>query len=533
MAGAGSVEPMTSGSGPLYLSAVDRAQDLPAADPDASLGRERDARVVLSYLLLGEVDDYIAVMDVLESSVAELSPGDVARAVAEGGRTLPVEVVEDRLDRLRSWGAVHATTDTSRILRHSDLLARNWRYSATAPGRQVHRFYRTMLAGTPAVREIPLAGLNRIVRALEQLRNGTDDVAETVSVVFVNHDDLDGALVGAEDTLAALADRYDLDDGSTAELRGLLVDYATRVAAELEDGAVLAAHMLAVLRPRFAEMAAVSVAASDARVLIERGALAASKGGRMEDWEGLAAWFDPMSGRAARFSMRLVRALPGMHANLRRLHTSAGAATSRSRALRLAAACGRPELGTSIALTALGDHPWRKLYGDADDSDLMRTPSWAAGPSAPTPELLVLTGRGGARGRVPAARDDSAARAAVEASRSRRAEEHAAAVAEVLAALPGARLSERAAAVALDALLATARRGATRGARTAVKDILACTLFHTPDTLDRPAVGGPRWTIWTPGRTAVFHQPGQMPACPPSRGEDREPVARLVVGGVR
>ncbi|MHB1930498.1 MAG: hypothetical protein ACYCUG_13970, partial [Acidimicrobiales bacterium] len=93
--------------------------------------------------------------------------------------------------------------------------------------------------------------------------------------------------------------------------------------------------------------------------------------------------------------------------------------------------------------------------------------------------------------------------------------------------------SERAAAVALDALLATARRGATRGARTAVKDILACTLFHTPDTLDRPAVGGPRWTIWTPGRTAVFHQPGQMPACPPSRGEDREPVARLVVGGVR
>lgn len=119
-----------------------------------------------------------------------------------------------------------------------------------------------MLAGTPAVREIPLAGLNRIVRALEQLRNGTDDVAETVSVVFVNHDDLDGALVGAEDTLAALADRYDLDDGSTAELRGLLVDYATRVAAELEDGAVLAAHMLAVLRPRFAEMAAVSVAAS-------------------------------------------------------------------------------------------------------------------------------------------------------------------------------------------------------------------------------------------------------------------------------
>lgn len=529
-------------------------------DVEGAPDRYTDGRVVLSYLLAEAAGDYIAIMDALDSSVIELSPPEVASAVSEGGRPLRVEVVEDRLERLRYWGAAHATTDSSRILRHSDLLARNWRYTATAMGRQVHRFYKSMLAGTPAMREIPLAGLSRIVRALDTLRDGAgsvaaaEDVSEAVSVVFVNHDDLDGALVGAEDALAALADRYDLDDASTAELRVLLVDYATRVATELEDGAVLAAHLLTILRPRFAELASVPVAASQARALIERGTLVAAKGGRVEDWEGLAAWFDPASGRAARFSMRLVRALPGMHANLRRLHTSAGAATSRSRALRLAAASRDPRFGRAIALAALGDHQWRKLHGEADDAELSRVPSWAAGPCAPVPELLALIGRGGTGGRIPAAPDDGAARAAVQASRSRRAVEHAAAVAEILGAPHGQRLSEPAARVALDTLLAASRRSALGGARTAVKDGLACTIFRTPDgppddlrppdALRAPlsvgtaggevplAVGGPRWTVWTPGRTVVFHRPGQLLTCT-SGWDDDEPVARLVMGGVR
>jgi uncharacterized protein DUF2397 len=509
------------------------SQGAEEAEVDFAPAGRMEARIALSYLLHGEVADYVAVMDVLEASVTEMSPVEIALAVSELGPQLPTDVVEDRLQSLRRWGVVHATTDTSRIQRHSDLLARNWRYTATAVGRHVHRFYRTVLAGTPAVREIPLAGLNRIVRGLERLRDdAVPDVAELVGIVFVNHDDLDAALVGAEDALAGLTDRYDLDTDATAELRGMLVDYATRVAAELEDGAVLASHHLNVLRPRFVALAEAAVSASDARALIERGALVASRGGRVEDWEGLTAWFDPASGRAARFSMRLVRALPGMHVNLRRLHTSVGAATSRGRALRLAAACGHPELGTGVALAALGDHPWRKLYGESDDADLNRVPSWDAGPTAPTPELLMLTGRGGARGRIPAARDDSAARMAVEAARAQRTAEHAAAVAEVLGAAPGQRLSGRAAMVALDALRAAARGQAVEGVRTGVRDGLACTLVRAAAVPEGFAVGGPSWTVWTPGRTVHFHRPGVRPDLGPSPGQsDLEPVAPLVMGG--
>jgi hypothetical protein len=493
-------------------------------------GQEREARLALSYLLYGDVDDYIALMDVLEASVTELTPVEVSRAVAEAGRVISLDVVEVRLESLRSWGAAHATTDASRIRRHADLLARNWRYSATAVGRQVHRFYRTYLAGTPIMREIPLAGLSRIVRALEAIRDGSaDDIADTIGSLFATHDDLDAALVGAEDALAGLADRYDLDDTATAELRGLLVDYATRVAAELEDGAVVAACHLGVLRPRFADLAGAAVAASDARNLIERGALVAARGGRVEDWDGLAAWFDPRTGRATRFSMRLVRALPGMHANLRRLHSSAGAATSRSRALRLAAACTNVDYAPAIFHGALGDHSWRKLSGDEVPEDLARVPSWAAGPSAPTPELLALTGRGGARGRIAAAHDDTDARAAVEVARAARAAAHAAAVAEVLAA-DGACLSEPAGRVAMSALLAAARRGAWQGARTASVDGLACTLFHRVDAAPRPAISAGAWTVWAPGRVAVFHHPATRTAAPEGVVDDTVAFAPLVMG---
>ncbi len=170
MTGSGRVEPIVPG---LRQATPTQVPGQPATLDGPAGGDGRDSRVALSYLLYGEVDDYIALMDVLEASVTELSPAEVARAVSDAGHRLPDDVVEDRLERLRQWGAAHATTDTSRILRHSDLLARNWRYTATAVGRQVHRFYRTVLAGTPAVREIPLAGLNRVVRSLEALRDGT------------------------------------------------------------------------------------------------------------------------------------------------------------------------------------------------------------------------------------------------------------------------------------------------------------------------------------------------------------------------
>ncbi|MER0477430.1 DUF2397 family protein, partial [Streptomyces sp. Edi2] len=124
----------------------------------------------------------------------------------------------------------------------------------------MQRFYRQVLAGTPTVREIPIVSLSRIVTHLEKLAEslGTREPAaghleaagvDAVSAVFTSHDDLDAALVGAEDALMSLADRFNLDEERAKNIKGLLVDYATRVAAELNSGSARAAAALTVLRP--------------------------------------------------------------------------------------------------------------------------------------------------------------------------------------------------------------------------------------------------------------------------------------------
>ena len=468
-------------------------------------------------------------MDVLEASVTDLTPAEVTDALTRAGAQLDRRTVEARLDKLAGWDAVSARTDATLIRTRAELLSRNWRYTATPAGRQVQRFFRTVLAGTATMREIPLASLARVVTSLERLRDepdgSADDTAELIGRLFTSHDDLDSALVGAEDALSALADRFDLDNEGTAELKGLLVDYATRVAAELERGAIRAHTALAALHVRYPALAEIAVAASDAKSLIEAGALTASRGGRVQDWNGLMGWFDPATGRAARFAMRLVRALPGMHVNLRRLHTSTGTATGRARALSFARACRDPQLGTAVFLAAVGDHPWRKLYDTADDDDLSRLPSWRAGPMVPVPELLQRTGRSGARGRPPAARDDTAARERVDAARADRRRAHDAALREILTGVPGALLSESAARVALAALMAAVRSRSRNGVRTSVSDGLACTLVHTGS--GSAVLRAPTWRIVVPARVMTFHLPGRRPELPAVSLP--EPIHRLVL----
>lgn len=502
-----------------------------------------DARQVVGYLVRPESGDYIAIMDVLEGSVTDLTVVEVAAALSASGFRMDVRVVEARLDALKGMGAVSARSDTSRARRYVEILARNWRYTASPAGRHVQRFYRQVLAGTATVREIPIVSLNRIVTHLEQLAaalRGTEPAdgrldtacADAVGAVFTSHDDLDAALVGAEDALMSLADRFDLDEERTNDLKGLLVDYATRVAAELDSGSARAAAALTTLRPWFALLARTAVDASQARDLIAAGALTASRGGRVEDWEGLCAWFDARTGRAARFSLRLVRTLPSMHANLRRLHSSAGTASSRTRALSLARAVLAPEVGVQIFQAAAGDHSWRKLYGQADEDEAVRNPSWRGGPQVPVPTLLRTVGRSGPRGRGTAPRDDTAVKAQVAEARARRQAEHTAAVAAVLAAVPGQRLDEAAARVALAALMTAARAGATGPRRTGVSGGLACTLVHTgtgTGTLDAPT-----WRVLVPGRISLFHEPGRRPSAAALAGvaditttDDQAPRATL------
>lgn len=482
-----------------------------------------DSRSAIGYLLWPEADDYIAIMDILEASVTELAAAEVAVALASAGRRLPVHVVETRLDSLKNGGAVSARSDTSRARRYNELLARNWRYTASPIGRQVQRFYRQVLAAAPTMREIPIQSLNLLVINLERLAGEIGSAfdphavaakhIDTATIIFTNHDNLDAALVGAEDILTSLADRFDLDDERTGELKGLLVEYAKRVSDILDTGSARAAAALDILAPHFEVLATAAVNASDASDLIAVGALSASRGGRVEDWLGLRDWCDAHSGRAARFSLRLVHALPGMHVNLRRLHSSSGTATNRTRALSLARAVLTDGIGVQVFQAAVGDHPWRKLYGTADEDEAGRNPSWRGGPSVPVPELLRVRGRSGARGRGAAPRDDAAARAEVEEARTQRRAIHHAALAEVLASVPGQTLSTPAARAALAALMAASRTPPRGVRRTATVDGLSCTLVHVGDTtgMATGVLVASTWRVFLPGRIPLFHPQGRKP----------------------
>lgn len=479
-----------------------------------------DARHTVAYLVAPESAEYIAVMRVLESATTDLTPDEVGAGLREAGMPLPGQVVEARLAQLREWSAASARSDQTHVRRVQDLLLRNYRYTATRAGRQVQRFYDTVLAGTTVMREIPLQSLQAVVAALEALVADPDPAAvrARVNELFTSHDDLDASLVGAEDTLMGLADRFDLDDDRTGELKTILVGYATRVASELEKGADRAAIALRVLGPRFPDLATATVAGSEAADLIARDLLAASRGGRVQDWDGLVAWFDPFTGRSARFQARMVAAIPTFYTNLRRLHTSGASGTSRARAIVLAKACLDPGLGSQVYLAALGDHPWRKLHGETDDPGVGRTPPWRDGPRAVLPPGLRSHGRSDNRGRAASPVDDTVARAVVAALRQERRRVHRESLREILAAAPGAVLSHPAARVAAEVLMQAARQAPRSDRRHAARDGLACTIFWTGD--DAGVLRAPSWRVWLPGRVVVFHEGGTRAVAPAGRGHD-------------
>ena len=503
---------------------------------DASIAEAPDdARRALTYLVVPESDEYIAIMAVLESSPSDLTPAEVATALRDHGTDLDSRLVEIRLEKLREWAVVSARSDQTHVRRVQDLLRRNYRYTATRHGRQVQRFYETVLADTTVMREIPLQSLNAVVAALELLAS-SDETADRewirarVNEVFIAHDNLDASLVGAEDTLMGLADRFDLDDAHTAELKSLLVNYARRVAIELDRGADRAAIALRGLAGRFIELARITVDGSAASDLIGRDLLAASKGGDERDWHGLVAWFDPMMGRSARFQSRMVMAIPTFHANLRRLHTAGESGTSRARALLLARACLDQQYGPQLFLAALGDHSWRKLHGEADDPGAGRTPPWRDGPKVVVPDGLRTHGRAGVRGRAPAPIDDGPARAAVARQRELRLAQHQQHLREILRAAPGSLLSDGAARVAFAVLRAALRQTPTEGRRRGTKDGLACSVFWTQTTTG--VLRAPAWRVWLPGREFVFHAPAEQPSHPGVLTTDPGGRAELRIEGV-
>jgi hypothetical protein len=181
------------------------------------------------------------------------------------------------------------------------------------------------------------------------------------------------------------------------------------------------------------------------------------------------------------------------------------------RALQLAKACAKFELGPAIFVAVLGDHQWRKLYGEADDQDLTRLKPWREGPKVQVPEMLRKVGRTGARGKASPARDDSHSKEVVHLRRQERLKRHSDSIREILSMTEsGPKLSAHAGRVALTSLMAAVNAASKNGKRLATRDGLSCTLVHVGKG-QVGAIQTTSWTVFTPQRVPVFHLPGSKP----------------------
>ncbi|MDL5198613.1 DUF2397 family protein [Streptomyces sp. ALI-76-A] len=491
---------------------------------DAGMAAGDPARVV-GYVLSPLRGQYLAIMEVLEQSVDHLTPAEVRAALAAEGTELPLATVTTRLRALSDTFLAASGRPDSEVERWHELNGARWRYSATPRGRQMQRLWTQLASDGLVPREIPMDGLSRIQQALAAIHGDQSSnaaLSELAGQVFVEHDHLDGALVGQADMLAQLADRFNLDLRATGELKQLILEYATHVVVHL-DAAVVRIHAeLVRLRPRFAELAAARRGQSPAGALVARGVLAPARGLRAADWEQLLGWFSPGSGKAARFGLQLVRAIPMLHANLLRHQSVGGPATLRARALSLAVACQDPHHGRAVLRQALADRPWTKLHtvAEADTSEVV---SWHEGPRVAALAMLRATGQSSARGAVTGRkpRDESEA----VRRRAEREARHGAAVAEVLAG--AGPLSDAACRLALRAVMAAARALEDSAGRIGQAEGVGCTLVAAAGVVGR--VEGVRWSVLVPGRRVLFHPPVAVAAGRVPAGRRAEPAKVAVL----
>ncbi|GHE11922.1 hypothetical protein GCM10010339_73360 [Streptomyces alanosinicus] len=466
--------------------------------------KAQDPTRAFGYVMSTVREEYAAIMDVLDQAVDHLTPAQISVQLAAGGVDLHPVVVAQRLRALRdTFLAVSGQPDND-IERWQELNGARWRYTATAQGRQVQRLWTLLAAEGLVQREIPLDGLARMREALAALQEEDvtpEDLVKLAGQAFVEHDQLDASLVGQADMLAQLADRFDLDADGTAELKQLIVEYATHVVVHLDQGVVAVHTQLVRLRPRFTELAAACRAQSRAGALVARGVLAPSRGAQEGDWEQLLSWFAPSSGRCARFGLQLVRAIPMMHANLRRQQSVAGPGTLRAKALSLAAACRDARRGEAVFRASLADRPWVKLHTCAEGEGGGEVVSWHAGPRVSALAMLRASGQSGPRGTVTPRRDRAEAAREVARERERVEAEQREAVAEALAGVFP--LSDRACRVALRAVMAAARGVEVGGVRAGQVGGVGCVLTAVEGALGR--VDGVGWSVLVPGRQVAFH----------------------------
>lgn len=383
------------------------ATRLPGPSPDP------DARLLFRHLDGLEWNEYRAILSVFaDTYFADFGADEVHSRL--DGDCLSEEVVGERLESLRRWGNLEASTDVGRPSSIDDYYRRRHRYLMTPAGQQVYDFVERLFASADELADPQAGRLRELHRDLAKLAESavdgfadltTEDATARVRAVFDAHERFTDELTGFFRHLGQWQSRYDLDPDDVRRLAEVVVGYIGERLDEIERMRRPIARCLEEIMPRLDGLLAnvdrglagrMTQAGLDDGVTVQR-----VRGTAPDDWQALSIWFVDAPQRPARLTQLGEQALAAVRtltANLSRL-SRLGVVTSSRRGdfLRLAGffdASTDVQHAHEIAFAALGLGSCRHAVfaaADIDDPKPTNT-SWNDAPAAAVP--LPLRKRG-------------------------------------------------------------------------------------------------------------------------------------------
>lgn len=384
-----------------------------------------EARLLFRYVTVEEWRDYRSIMAVFaDTFFAEYAPDDVAFALADAGLPIDGDVVADRLEQLRRWGNLDASSSVGSPASLTDYYRRRNRYVISAAGQEVHGLVEGVLTRVDQIRDVSPGRLRAVRDALDALLAlnpavaDPSDIADAVRAVFDPHREFTDEVTQFFAAVNQWQTRFDLDPTEFKLFAEVLVGYVGDRLDEIARSARPLGAKLSQLEPALPALlermsgglaARVEQAGMSAQVTVSR-----QVGADRADWDHLAAWFRSEPGQLSRIDQLgrdAVAAIRTLTLNLTRLsRLGVGSSSRRHEFLRLAAAfngASDVEACHRIAGAALGLFPARHLgvlAADADDP-VPTSSSWWTAPRAPVAVSLRQRGTTSNRGAATPLRD--------------------------------------------------------------------------------------------------------------------------------
>ncbi len=414
-----------------------------------------EARLLFRYLGGEEWREYRAILSVFaDTFFTEFSPDDVIAALRKTEVDIDDAVVADRLESLRGWGNLSASTSVGNPASLDDYYKRRHRYLITRAGQEVYDIVEGILHRIDDVSDVQAGRLRDLHRALEQLITlcerdlntiEADSIVDAVRMVFDPHESFSTEITQFFASINQWQSRFDLDADEITFFAEVLVGYVSEQLVEIERMARPIANSLQTLSPHIEQV--VQRARSGLAARVEDAGLADSvsvrypKGSQQSDWNHLMRWFgagiDGYSRLDAltRQALAAVRTLTG---NLTRLsRVGAGAASRRRDFVKLArfidAAEDQHQVQALLA-ASFGLYPSRHLgilAADAEDPVATST-TWQKAPTAVVPISLRERGERIQRGSFSKVQNRAAEREQLRMARQRARDEETLTAQELL-----------------------------------------------------------------------------------------------------